>query len=304
MKKSYSKPPISIQDQISRLQDRGMQISDTSTAEHFLTNISYYRLAGYWWELQTNKKDHQFKEGTTFDDVITRYNFDRELRILLFDAIERIEIGVRTRMVYTLSMSHGAWWFEDDSLVKNHTHFITNIADIDKELRQSKEEFIQHHDNSYSSPSRPPAWKTIEVVSLGLLSKLYSNLKDGSEKKEIARSLHLPNHEYLQSWLTALVVLRNHCAHHSRIWNRVFSFPPRTMATAPGERNWVKIVPGGWMRERLYYQLLYVKYLLDVISPDSSFSSKVTTLLGKYPSIPQNEMGIPSSWSAEKLWST
>jgi abortive infection bacteriophage resistance protein len=103
----YSKQATTIQEQINLLLSRGMQIPDITEAEHFLTNISYYRLAGYWWPMQSDKVHHIFKPGSRFDHVIALYNFDRELRILLFDVIERIEIGLRTRRHWrSLALPH------------------------------------------------------------------------------------------------------------------------------------------------------------------------------------------------------
>lgn len=99
----YQKQSISLQDQIQQLKARGLLIVDDSFAEHYLKNISYYRLAGYWWPMQVDKVNHVFKPNSRFEDVIALYNFDSELRILVFNAIERIEIGLRTRMINHLS---------------------------------------------------------------------------------------------------------------------------------------------------------------------------------------------------------
>ena len=89
------KVATTIQEQIVQLQARGLAIADVRRAEHFLSNISYYRLEGYWWPMQSDKQDHVFKPNSRFEDVIALYNFDRELRLLVFDVIERIEIGFR-----------------------------------------------------------------------------------------------------------------------------------------------------------------------------------------------------------------
>ena len=87
----YSKDPLSIDEQITQLKERGLIIDDKKSAVHHLQTISYYRLAGYWWPMQSDKQDHYFKPNSRFEDVILLYNFDRELRLLLFDVIERIE---------------------------------------------------------------------------------------------------------------------------------------------------------------------------------------------------------------------
>jgi len=223
----FNKPPLTTQQHIELLKQRGLIISDEAVASHFLENISYYRLGGYWFTLQKDAVNHVFVTGSTFEQVITRYNFDRELRLLLFDAIERIEVGFRTRLVYFLSHYYNPWWFEDESLFKDYNQHKAILDDIYRDLRRTDEDFIKEHKRKYDTPITPPAWKTLEICSLGALSKLYSLLKPSEVKQDIAKSMQLPNNVYLEAWMSSLVVLRNLCAHHSRIFNRTFSFLPR-----------------------------------------------------------------------------
>lgn len=102
-----NKPARDIADQLQLLKDRGMLFRNETEALDLLRNISYYRLKGYWWDMQSDRVNHIFYSNTYFEDVIERYNFDRILRLILFDAIERIEIALRTKMIYHLSLSHG-----------------------------------------------------------------------------------------------------------------------------------------------------------------------------------------------------
>jgi abortive infection bacteriophage resistance protein len=97
----YDKQVTTVDDQITQLKARGLQISDDFLARHYLSNVSYYRLAGYWWPMQADKVNHIFKPNSKFEDVIALYNFDRELRLLLFDIIERIEIW-KGQKIYSL----------------------------------------------------------------------------------------------------------------------------------------------------------------------------------------------------------
>lgn len=85
----YSKLVTTVEVQVNQLKNRGLIITDENLAKHYLSNISYYRLAGYWWPMQADKINHFFKPNSRFEDVIGLYNFDRELRLLLFDVIER-----------------------------------------------------------------------------------------------------------------------------------------------------------------------------------------------------------------------
>ncbi|GAB3203115.1 abortive infection bacteriophage resistance protein [Pontibacter aydingkolensis] len=196
----YRKAAISIDDQIEQLKSRGLIVPDEAKAKQVLENISYYRLAGYWWSMQSDKVSHSFKSNSTFDNILAIYNFDRELRLLLFDVIEKIEIGFRTKLIYHLSHEVSPWWFENGNLFKNLVEHTETLLLIDRELRQTKEVFIKEHYKKYHTDSRrPPAWKTLEVVSFGALSKLYGNLKPTVKSKDlIAADLGTVNHTYSQ----------------------------------------------------------------------------------------------------------
>jgi len=91
----YTKPPLSIEQQIELLKSRGLEIPDHEQAAHYLYHLNYYRLSGYMLPFQEGT-EHHFQAGTTFEHVLNLYLFDRKLRLLLMDAIERIEVSVRT----------------------------------------------------------------------------------------------------------------------------------------------------------------------------------------------------------------
>ncbi len=115
----YSKPALSIDDQIKQLINRGLIINNFGVAKSFLRDVGYYRLSGYWWPMLADKNAKVFKTNSTFENVIDIYNFDRELRILLFDIIEKIEIAFRTKLIYHLSSEISPWWFEDSQNFNN-----------------------------------------------------------------------------------------------------------------------------------------------------------------------------------------
>lgn len=204
-----NKPPYSIADQISLLKQRGMLFRDEGSARHFLANISYYRLKGYWWDTQNNFTQHTFNPNTYFDDIISRYNFDRHLRLILFDAIERIEIALRTKMIYHLSMTYGGLWYLDAKLFEttplpsdqNITIHQNTIFELKKEFFRSQEIFIKDQRRRHPDADAD-AWKILELASMGTLSKLYKNLKHQlPEKATIAKEMGLNLHNELSSWL-------------------------------------------------------------------------------------------------------
>lgn len=160
----YKKVPLSIEDQITQLESRGLEIKNKDLARKYFINVGYYRLSGYWWSMQSDKINHVFRPNSNLENVLSIYNFDRELRLLLFDIIEKIEIALRTKMVYYLSHELNPWWFEDAKYSKNPHAHEKNLESIDRELAYTKETFITEHYVKYSSDRRrPPAWKTLNV---------------------------------------------------------------------------------------------------------------------------------------------
>jgi abortive infection bacteriophage resistance protein len=298
----YSKPPLIISDQIKKLQKRGLIIADIPIAEHYLINVGYYRLSGYWLTMQSDKANHIFKPNSTFENVISIYQFDRELRLLLFDIIERIEIALRTRMVYYLSHEINPWWFEDSSIFKNTVAHTTTLISIDRELQQTKEEFItQHYLKYHTDTRRPPAWKTLNITSFGTISKLYGNLADRIHSKDlIAKELGTVNKSFLPSWLQSISQIRNICAHHGRIWNKNIPSKPKLLPKPPFK--WIANVPPVEEQNKLYIHICCMKYLFDVVDNNSQISDRLQQLFKKYPNIDQNALGFPKNWEKEPLW--
>ena len=296
----YDKKTLLISEHIIQLRDRGLIISNEEFAQHYLEHISYYRLAGYWWPMQSDKINHTFKENSKFEDVIALYNFDRELRVLLFDVIEKIEISLRTKLIYHLSHEFDPWWFQNTSIFQDTKALIDTLANINEEVNRSKDAFIKEHKSKYKDDLRfPPAWKTLELTSFGSLSKLYGNLKNTIKSKDtIASELGAVNHTYLPSWLQSIAQIRNYCAHHSRLWNKNLPGTPKLLSRPP--HKWVNDVPKD--TTRLYLHLCIMRYMVNIIAPENSFSIKLQELLIKYPSIDPNALGMKSDWNNEPLW--
>ena len=244
------------------------------------------------------KLHHQFANGTCLEDVISLYTFDRELRSIIFTAIQDIEVALRTRIIHFFSLTHGAFWFMDVSKFNNRNIFQTCLDNIQVELSRSKEEFLQEHFAKYSSPSMPPVWKTLEVVSFGNLSKLYANMKDVEVKKLVAKSVGLPQYTYLESWMRSLTVLRNCCAHHARTWNRRYPTMPQLPRRLP--LTWVDTQHIRPMK--LYAQLCLLLYLEQSITPNSQIKDRLLSLLKAYPNTITRQMGFPHGWENEPLW--
>lgn len=295
-----AKPSKSIQEQIALLQSRNMQFRNINDAPHFLSNISYYRLKGYWWELQDDKINHHFAPNSYFEDVIDLYNFDRHFRLIVFNAIERIEIALRTKLIYHLSQSHGPHWYFSPSIFEDPKRFTSFLGKINMDMSSSSEEFIVKHFDNHAD-EMPESWKALEVLTLGTLSKLYSNLKHQlPEKNKIAEEFGLNNQKYLVSWLLTITVIRNIIAHHGRLWNRViinkYDWPPTS-------RNPIlSYIPNNHQRRKIFPILSAIVYMNNEISPGHHIKYELLSLFAQFPDTQLSKMGFPANWKDESLW--
>lgn len=294
----YTKPPLDYPLILQLLKDRGLIIRDDNEAYAQLKIISYFRLANYLRPMEMDKTTHKFKPNSHFDNAVNLYYFDKKLRALLFTAIQSIEIALRSKIIHHFSMVYGSFWITDSSLFADKKIFTDCLIRVQQEVFRSKEDFIQEHFNKYSNPIIPPAWKTLEVVSFGTLSKIFCNLKDNKLKKKIAKEFNLPQHEYLESWCKCAVALRNCLAHHSRTWNRRYPLKPQL----PGKLkcNWIDA--SQTVKTKLYAQLCCLAYLQDATHPGNNFKQQLKSLLQTHPNVDVAALGFPACWENEPLW--
>lgn len=310
---TYHKLPLSFHDQLDLLKSRGLIIEDEAKTLSYLQEISYYRLSAYFLPYQSAKD--RFEEGITFNQIIKTYAFDRELRLLVFDCIERIEVAIRTQFIYQMAIHH-----KDSHWQDNQNHFITPyynkigqlinpFADFQAIISKAKtartpETFIRHYINNYNKPANPPSWMCFELLTIGELSHIYRGLKDNADKKRIADFFDV-HHTVFTSWLHTLTYVRNICAHHSRLWNRDLAIEPEKLLKPKG----------GWIgkryenNKRVFYFLCVMRYMLLRANPSNSMKQKVEKLFEKYPTVPIKFLGIPSDgietlldWKSEPLW--
>lgn len=302
----YRKTPLSIEEQISKLENRGLNFDDKKKARGYLQNISYYRLRAFTYPFQNNAEDsdHEFlRDDIDFADIIDLYVFDKRLRSLVFSELEKIEVAVRTKLslVYSLS-TDDAMWYEDESMYADSAHAQYILDDIKSDVDRSNEDFIKHYKLKYTEPEMPPSWMTLEVASFGTLSRLYKSLRPTAEKTQIAHSFGIGKDDIFANWLHAFSNLRNCCAHHSRIWNRRFlvqlKLPYNT--TYPFmSRDTIKTIHNN----KLFALLSAIKYIVDIISPENSFKENLQQLLCQHHKLlSSREMGFPNGWENLPVW--
>ncbi len=293
----FQKPYTSAHDLVSLLQSRGLTIVDCAKAERYLEFIGYYRLSAYMYPLlQVPKVQHHYKPDTSFGQVMMLYRFDKKLRLLIFNEIEKIEVAVRSAIVNIGSdMTGNPFWMTDSMNFIDAAKFRHTMDLIDTELHRSREDFIVHFKQTYSD-AYPPAWILAEVLPFGVITNIFSNIKTARIKKSIARKFGLQVAPF-ESWLTIVTLTRNSCCHHARVWNKQNTIRPMLPNRMTG--SWITLPTDAL---RIYFNLCIIKYFLNIISPNNDMKSKINTLLAGFPDIDIAAMGFPRGWESEPLW--
>lgn len=307
------KPATTINEQIKTLRERGMQV-DEQLAWQWLSNVSYYRLSAYWYPAKKigsrGEALEEFRDGTSFDDVVALYEADRKLRTLVFDAIERIETTMRTRIGESLCADDPLFYLNPKNFRAEFEHkgwLQTAQKRVERVGRRN--ESIQHYRDCYDS--RFPFWVLAEVLDFSDVSRLYDGMRV-SDQRLIAEGLEikidlsalprrtqekLKKRSPLARWLEHLVIIRNHCAHHSRLWNKSFAPAPTAALKTQGQ---FATLPNG-QNENIFGAIVVMSHLLRVTSPGTTWPDKVATLLNQdflqNPLVKASCLGIPDDWS-------
>jgi abortive infection bacteriophage resistance protein len=294
----YDKPPLTFEEQADLILSRGLK-ADRNLLLHRLKNVNYYRLSAYLYPFRLTGSD-QFQEKATLDLIWKYYTFDRQLRLIVIDAIERVEVAVRTQLIYQVAHRHGAFGFTDK---KNLPHldeerFQRWLGDMREETTRSRETFIDHFNDKYGDCHKlPPLWMLGEVMSFGKMLTLFNGVED-ELRRIIARQYGVED-KILQSWLGALNVVRNICAHHGRLWNRELGFKP-FIPRLQKYPQWHK--PVVITNNRLFGILTILEYMRKRTAPTSGWQGRLKALFVKYPEIPLQCMGFPENWEESQIW--
>lgn len=293
---SCSKTPTTWQEQLDLFKARGLQIDDETFALHCLKHHNYYRLSAYRFALALDNDPDQFQEGVTFDDLWGLYCFDRQLRLLVMEAVKRLEISVRSHWAYILAHARGPQAYENASNFHDVQRHTKALAALDHELGRSHEVFVGHFQSKYGMV-RPPVWAACEVMSFGLLSRFYENYKRIGDRKKIAWAFGLYP-ETLKSLLEHATYVRNLCAHHSRLWNRRFTI---TMVMPKHPRK-VEESLNPEEGRRIYNTLVVLAHIVDVVEPENHWAHRLLALLRAQTSDVTSHMGFPEDWETRPVW--
>lgn len=283
----FTKPALPPAVLLARLQGRGLTVLHPVTALAALERIGYYRLLIYMRPLQ-QPPQKAFLPGTTFETVLDLYNFDRELRLLCLDAIERIEVALRSAIVSQVAVAHGPHFFLDPQ----HFERLTSFVEFFQTASQAKYLGIQHYREHYGTPELAPVWTVMEAVTFGALSRLYSGLQL-RHRKAISTRFGF-DEKILVSWFRSVNMLRNMCAHHNRLWNF------HMLVDQPKVANRFRSELGG--TDRFYARAVVLVALLGAVAPGSGWMQRLIHLIDRYPAVPTAQMGFPADWRTRRIW--
>lgn len=282
-----TKQATTFQEQILMLESRGVIIKDKAKAEEILSDIGYYRLGFYLFPFERTypelgkKRCHEVNCGTTIEDAVALYYYDFDLRNILNKYLSRIEVAIRTTMIYELSNKYKSnpTWFVDDSVVTD-----SFIASFDKEVYHSiaKKAVIKRHKKKNPTHKYAPAWKTLEFMMFGNLTTLYKNLLLVDDQRLISKHFGVNKVSVFSNYIESIREVRNTCAHGNVLYDFNTYIP-------------VKKGPAGVFEapksSRLVASLGVVRFFLSTISSnrlkdmDNELMSATNRLYSKCPSL-------------------
>lgn len=279
------KQPISYTQQKEKLRSRGCEIHDDQECEKILSLVNYYRLSAYF--LPFRQPDNRYVAGTTLSAVYRIYEFDREMRHLLFGVIEEVEVCLRTRFAYFHAHKYGADGYRDPTAFNDHHDHQEFLNRIKAEIKaNAKLPFVRHHNESYAGNF--PIWVIVELFTFGMLSYFFADMKT-QDQKDIAKPIWGATDRQLRSWLRCCTDLRNICAHYGRLYFRKFSARPQL----PSE-----IHMGVGRQSSLFGALFALRGLYpDKVKWDKEVVPQIANLLVRYAdAIDLNHIGFTDNW--------
>lgn len=325
----YTKPWLSLEQQVERLASRGVDVGDRDRAAAVLRAVGYYRLTGYLYPFRKSEQyiDDEgrartrvlsgYRTGTSLDHAEEIIDFDRRLRMLVMDGVERIEVAVRMQLGYVLGRT-SAFAHEDptcfteaftdegtdpesgEPVPSSHARWLERA---DERRAKSDEQFVAHFREKYDD--RMPVWALTELLELGQLSVLYRGLRQ-QEAEEIAGAFGAPTKKIMVSWLASLNYVRNVAAHHARLFNRKLQHAPARpkVGQVPvldhlRDEQTAKGVFG------TYNALAVIAHLLPSIEVGTDWHRRLAELLREFPtshSLSIASIGVPQGWESLDLW--
>jgi abortive infection bacteriophage resistance protein len=288
-RRPFAKPAKPPTDLLIHLRERGLIIGDEPKALRQLQVIGYYRLLIYMRPLQL-LPGKLFRAGARFDDIVALYDFDRRLRLICLDAIERVEVALRAAINNELAVPLGPHFYLDPRNFEK----VDGFKKFQRLACSADYLAITHYYDHYHAPSLPPIWAVTEAITFGAISRLFADLTLAN-RKLVARAFGY-DEEILVSWFRSISDLRNRCAHHNRTWNANM---------APCQPKVARRVAAqfGSRQDCFYARAVVLAALLDAIGQGAVWRRDLAWhVRGAQPLISAATMGFPPGWEAMPFW--
>lgn len=308
-RRTFDKPHTTFSAQVETLKARGLVVDDQEKAKEQLEAIGYYRLSSYFFFLEEKNdnriRSHKFRKGASFDDVMRLYVFDQKLCLLVMEAIERIEVSLRSSWAHKMSELYGSHPHMDWTLFEDFNEYQESVNLLNRDVSPSRtlSTEIKHYFEKYSFPPLPPIWMVTSTMNFGELIRWIKNTKSTPIKLYVAKSVGIPNIDLFKGIMRNLQTLRNICAHHNRLWDRRFN----TKLPFVAKHLLSPMVAGGKEKReadnRIYNELLILSHMMLKLSPTSTWARRVKDLvMSSLHKEEQETIGFPANWDKEKIW--
>ena len=292
----FSKPPLTLDQQADLLLSRGL-IADKAALVARLSSVSYYRLCAYWFPFK--QRDETFVMGTTLETVWRRYTFDRQFRLLVMDAIERVEITLRGRLAYELTHRFGTFAHLDPRALPSiqAAEYARLMDELHDNAQRSREAFVDHFRKTYDEFPDLPLWAAVETMTFGQMLTLFRNCGKHVQR---GHRFGLPFAGNGPSIMAVYSQLRPQLMrHHSRLWNRELAIKP-LIPHARHDPRWH--TPTAVRNDRPFVVLTVLRYLLTQTAQQSQWRERLYSLFDRYPETPLINMGMANNWRDHPLW--
>ncbi len=290
----YSKIAEPYPKTLHRLWQKGLMIDNRLEAEAALKTIGYYRLLIYMRHFQSNVAPRDFRPKTKFGYIVQLYNFDREIRLLTLNAIEKLEVALRTAIINPLAEQHTPHWYLDPSHFDDDIKFHGVMGKIIQGASVKKGLALTHYFEKYHAPVLPPIWLVCEKLTLGALSRFFEALKI-DRRKIVARYIWSYPEHLLVSWFHALAHLRNICAHQDRLWNN-----PITAFSPESHKNY----SSDFTHPTTFYsRAVVIQLLMRELGLNGWWRHSLRALLASCAHVdPHMHLGFPNGWDTRPVW--
>jgi abortive infection bacteriophage resistance protein len=293
----FTKQASTPEQLLRKLRAQGMLVPAAQEAQAlaYLRYVGGYRLKGYWFHV-VHPATKQFPTGYTFDHLVQRCEFDRELRAATIAAIDRLEVAIRTAMANYLSLAHCPHWFLETGIFKPTPRWGMGrfIKKIEDEVDRSKaKRFVGHYLERYDEPYLPPSWVISECVSFGLWSQTFSILRSATDKKAISKRFGVDQVDVFESWMHTLTVVRNIAAHHGQLLRVKLGVAPATYKAKSIQFS---------NHKSFFSAATVIQYLLLQTDLPHTWIDDLDAIFRKYPLVDKVDVGFPDNWKTCAGW--